>query len=471
MITNKYIHRFTTLEEMESARNGFGVTYYEPWLSATDEGEVAYNNAEGYERYLELVSMPLTFEILTDGNLRFRSASLARTIEYRVNDGQWKSLEGTVSSSPNITGLTAGDTVQFRGNNSTYGKSNGYAKFDTASTQCSFNVKGNIMSLVNSTDFSGLTALTGTYNFNKFFSDTLVENAKDLILPMGVTSYCFNDMFSNCTNLKTPPSLPATALTGYCYYRMFYGCSSLRYIPTLPAEELKSNCYCQMFCGCSSITSAPAIPAKSIPYRACYEMFDGCTSLVTPPPVIGDAEGSIDQEGCSYMFNRCNLLATAPRLPITNFKGTGVYKGMFNWCLSLSDCPELPSTNLTSHCYYSMFGTCSGITETPDLPATTLTGYCYYQMFTGCTSLTRVSNLPATALTSNCYFQMFKGCTNLRYIKCLAESIPYNTCTTSWVENVSSSGTFVKSPNMSSWSSGVDGIPVGWEVDDDGIPQ
>ena len=97
-----------------------------------------------------------------------------------------------------------------------------------------------------------------------------------------------------------------------------------------------------------------------------------------------------------------------------------------------------------------------------------LTGknYVFYDLFNGCTSLTNAKNLclPATTLTNNCYSGMFNGCTNLNYIKMLAIDISATDCLYNWVIGVSSTGTFVKHPNMTSLSTGTSGIPTGWTV-------
>ena len=87
-------------------------------------------------------------------------------------------------------------------------------------------------------------------------------------------------------------------------------------------------------------------------------------------------------------------------------------------------------------------------------------------MFCGCTSLTTAPELPATTLASECYQAMFANCTSLNYIKCLATSRAEAWCTSGWVSGVASSGTFVKNPNMTSWTTGQDGIPSNWTVID-----
>jgi hypothetical protein len=64
---------------------------------------------------------------------------------------------------------------------------------------------------------------------------------------------------------------------------------------------------------------------------------------------------------------------------------------------------------------------------------------------------------------------MFCRCSSLNYIKCLATNISAPSCTDNWVYRVSSTGTFVKNPNMTDWSQeeyNYNGIPYGWTVQD-----
>ena len=127
----------------------------------------------------------------------------------------------------------------------------------------------------------------------------------------------------------------------------------------------------------------------------------------------------------------------------------------------------LPATTLTGSCYQSMFNGCTSLTTAPSiLPATTLVQSCYQGMFYGCTSLTTAPELPATTLIDYCYQGMFQYCTNLNYIKCLATDISATNCTDNWVNGVSSTGTFVKNPNMTSWTTGNNGIPANWTIQD-----
>ena len=282
----------------------------------------------------------------------------------------------------------------------------------TFSADGHFNAMGNIMSLVYGDNFINNNLLPNIEHFRGLFRNCIdIVNAFNLILPATtLTNYCYEEMFNGCTSLNKAPKLPATTLANDCYEYMFGGCTSLNKAPKLPATTLANGCYFAMFISCSSLNKAPELPATALA-RHCYcEMFDNCTSLITAP--------------------------------------------------------ELPATALVPHCYDTMFGYCTSLITAPELPATTLTDYCYFQMFKGCTSLTTAPALPATTLSSECYKNMFMGCTSLNYIKCLATDISTEDCTLKWVNNVSSTGTFVKNALMNSWTRGINGIPSGWVVQD-----
>lgn len=92
--------------------------------------------------------------------------------------------------------------------------------------------------------------------------------------------------------------------------------------------------------------------------------------------------------------------------------------------------------------------------------------YCFFLLFYSSEGLLTTPELPATTLVNGCYGRMFEGCTNLNHITMLATDIPYDSCLEYWVDNVSSTGTFVKHPNMESLPTGCNGIPEGWTVID-----
>lgn len=226
---------------------------------------------------------------------------------------------------------------------------------------------------------------------------------------------CGFQLFQDCSGLTDISRVifPSTGLAENCFKSMFERCCNIEIIPSkLPATTLANGCYDRLFQDCSSLVDLSnfILPATTLTQSCYYQMFKNCTSLTTPP--------------------------------------------------------ELPATTLAPNCYRSMFNSCANLTTPPALPATTLATYCYFYMFENCSALATAPELPATILAARCYEGMFKSCSSLNYIKCLATDISANTCTTNWVSGVASTGTFVKDPNMSGWTTGNNGIPSGWTIED-----
>ena len=129
----------------------------------------------------------------------------------------------------------------------------------------------------------------------------------------------------------------------------------------------------------------------------------------------------------------------------------------------LTDANELifSKTSLADYCYQYMFYNCTTLTSAPKLPSITLADYCYQFMFRDCASLTTAPELPATTLADNCYGNMFQGCVSLNSITVYADDISALYCTTDWLSNVASSGTF-RNLGSATYPTGADGIPDGW---------
>lgn len=298
----------------------------------------------------------------------------------------------------------------------------------TVSIVCEYSINGGEwVSASNPTTISVLNGDTIRFKSNVNAADNMFQNntlafnvygnimslkygdnfkGQTTVIPLGM-------FFQNSTGLKSAENLviPATTLTQSCYSAMFAGCTSLTKAPKLPATALANYCYQDMFSNCTSLTTAPVLQATTLAERCYNQMFANCVSLTTAP--------------------------------------------------------ELPATALANNCYMGMFNACTSLTTAPSiLPATTLTDNCYNTMFYGCTGLTTAPELPATTLAVRCYYSMFRGCSSLNYIKCLATDISATNCTYRWVNGVARTGTFVKDANMSSWTTGNNGIPTGWTVQD-----
>lgn len=199
-----------------------------------------------------------------------------------------------------------------------------------------------------------------------------------------------------------------------------------------------------------------------------YECYGNILSL-TNGDNYASATGMSDCAFLGLFYGSGSHIKSVKYLLLPNTTKLRCYCDLFRGCSSITEPPILPNSLVVSEeCFESMFQGCTSLTTAPELPATTLSYSCYQLMFRNCTSLTTAPELPAENVPYMAYEGMFYGCTNLNYIKCLATTINTGNfgATYQWVNGVASTGTFVKNPNMSSWTTGVDGIPSGWTVQD-----
>ena len=282
-----------------------------------EKSDVTFANGQYYDITVKMaydaLHIPLTFEAKGNGSISFNNYA-SGAVTYTVNGGSAQTI--AAGSAENIN-VNTGDKVCFYGDNATYNNSNFNCTEDCY-------IYGNIMSLINSTDYATATTLTANDTFLGMFqgNDKIYSHAsKALVMPATtLTSGCYNYMFGNCENLTRAPELPATTLADYCYTGMFMYCTRLSSAPELPATTLAYGCYSVMFYGCTSLTSAPALPATTLAADCYYNMFYNCTSLTT-----------------------------APELPATTLT-SNCYRGMFDGCSNLNSVTCLATDISASNC-------------------------------------------------------------------------------------------------------------------------
>jgi hypothetical protein len=205
----------------------------------------------------------LTFRITSDGTVAWKAlgTNYERLIQYSVNGGVWTSI--TSANTAATISVMNGDVVRFKGSNSTYaGDKNNYSGFEGGTA--TFDIEGNIMSLVYGDNFAGNNTLTGTYNFCSIFKKSNVVSAENLILPATtLTGHCYRAMFSYAESLTTPPALPATTLAANCYWYMFEE-TAITSAPELPATSLTSQCYGNMFIDCNNLNYIKCMATSGI---------------------------------------------------------------------------------------------------------------------------------------------------------------------------------------------------------------
>lgn len=254
------------------------------WSAVTVNIDTQSYYDKGYEDAMkekgDYSKLPLTFEIISGGNITYTvdADNQAKTIQYSKNYGEWTNI----TSSQNGTNIPveAGDTLRFRGNVDTVSDNYGCGRL--TGTKC--NIYGNVMSLLNSTNFSGMTSTLGIGTFQHLFKQLGVVDASNLILPATtLTNSCYYHMFVSCTSLIAAPALPATNLAEYCYQGMFELCSNLPTAPELNATTLVEGCYMYMFKLCTSLNyikcMATNIYQSIIPTDALFSWVGGLSEV------------------------------------------------------------------------------------------------------------------------------------------------------------------------------------------------
>ena len=217
----------------------------------------------------------LTFVALKDGTFIFSMGEQLTTaavpeMSYSTDNGKtWTTVQNIDNEAVTVTTptITKGNKVLWKSNAVQY-------CINTDTVNCSFsstgtyNVEGNIMSLMYGDDFKGKTSLKtpissgyGAGSFSNLFNDNPnIISVEHLVLPATtLATYCYSNMFQDCTSLTLAPELPATTLAGYCYSNMFYGCTSLTTAPELPATTLAYSCYNSMFNSCTKLNYIKAM--------------------------------------------------------------------------------------------------------------------------------------------------------------------------------------------------------------------
>ena len=241
----RYLHKYYTRTEYEETIK----TYPDVSCIVDEDNFIIFNHVVPVIHDYSLDY--LTFTILTSGTIKWNSigSGQAKTIQYSLNDGAWTTI--TASSSTTIN-VVAGDKVRFKGSNTSYAKDkSNYSGFEGGTA--TFDIEGNIMSLIYGDNFEGQTTMTGTYNFCSIFKLAECVSAENLVLPAtSLTNYCYRAMFSRCSTLIIAPQLPATTLATGVYWYMFESCN-ITTAPDLLATTLVNECYGNMFTGCSKL--------------------------------------------------------------------------------------------------------------------------------------------------------------------------------------------------------------------------
>lgn len=154
----------------------------------------------------------------------------------------------------------------------------------------SFDLSGNIMSLLYGDNFIGQTELLNDYALALLFSKNYdqrvltLTSIENLVMPAtSLSECCYKLLFAGGSGSQhqftKACQLPSTSMDRGCYAGMFAYNVNLVETPELPATTLAEECYFEMFRGCTSLETAPELPATILSIGCYTDMFYNCTSL------------------------------------------------------------------------------------------------------------------------------------------------------------------------------------------------
>ena len=263
-----------------------------------------------FEVKIEDTTPYITFK--ADAEQPLTMSNAVETLEYSVNDGEWKELGTNIVT----FGGNNGD-LRLRGKNK-YGTSGNNQTSQIKFSENTFvSCTGDIRTLVDFENYD--TVNTSEAKFASLFGGCVSLTTAPKLPATTLADDCYNSMFFGCTNLTTAPELPATTLTSYCYQYMFRKCSNLTVAPKLPATMLAQGCYYGMFYDCKNLTTSPELPATTLAHSCYSGMFMNCVELIIPPKKLSAL--TLANNCYFYMFKGCNKLETAPEILATTVAG------------------------------------------------------------------------------------------------------------------------------------------------------
>ena len=213
----------------------------------------------------------LTFVMVQSGTFSFTNFDL----QYSVDGGAWTTLTAGTST-PTIS---AGSRVRWKSSGYTPPSNSVRGTFSATGT---FDIEGNIMSLIGGDNFAELTEITNNAQFYSLFDGcSKVRNAEWMVLPATtIATNSYRSLFDGSSLVIPPQVLPATTVPSGAYQAAFVNCSNLIECPDIMATTLTgTNNMRWMFGNCTKLAVGPVLRSATLT-GSCYRlMFDGCTKL------------------------------------------------------------------------------------------------------------------------------------------------------------------------------------------------
>ena len=205
--------------------------------------------------------------------------------------------------------IPVGGKVYWRGSGSRMAYDYSVNKYSVFSSTGTFDVSGDLRSLLFSDDFENVATTNQRYCFTGLFYGASVVNASNLRL----------------------------ALTGNsAYMYCFRGCTQLLHAPALmEGNTIMQWQFHSTYDGCTNLVTGTDLQATSVGVRGCYYTYKSCTSLVKAPNISSIT--TIGNGGLSAMFHGCSSLTYIKCLATSLYDdGDASHFATYNWVAGVS---------------------------------------------------------------------------------------------------------------------------------------
>lgn len=205
--------------------------------------------------------------------------------------------------------IPVGGKVYWRGSGSRMAYDYSVNKYSVFSSTGTFDVSGDLRSLLFSDDFENVATTNQRYCFTGLFYGASVVNASNLRL----------------------------ALTGNsAYMYCFRGCTQLLHAPALmEGNTIMQWQFHSTYDGCTNLVTGTDLQATSVGVRGCYYTYKSCTSLVKAPNISSIT--TIGNGGLSAMFHGCSSLTYIKCLATSLYDdGDASHFATSNWLAGVS---------------------------------------------------------------------------------------------------------------------------------------
>ena len=201
-------------------------------------------------------------------------------VEWSKDGRTWNHTDNTSEAVTIDVQVAQGEKVYWRGSGSRMAYDYNANKYSVFSSTGTFDVSGDLRSLLFADDFENVTTTNQQYCFTGLFDGASVVDASNLRLALtGHAAYMY--CFRGCTQLLHAPALmEGNTIMQWQFHSTYQDCSNLITGTDLQATSVGVRGFYYTYRSCTSLVKAPNISSiTTIGNSGLCAMFWGCTSL------------------------------------------------------------------------------------------------------------------------------------------------------------------------------------------------